>query len=287
MPGGMIFGKRSCSLEGKGELALAGQRALHLPAYRPGWKPILLAMQRSFGCGARSWTAIGSWTDGLTGCHRILDCHRRHRDAAAQLRPLPRRLGCRLGGSFQPLASPQMLLSLLLLWKQVDIIQGLGMLCFSFRVLYFNLFAAWGQSHTGWCWQQGKAAFWRFSQPGQVLEGQIHPLSSVRHLVTALWRRKELPSQKGKYFCAPPPPSLHLCMRSLVCIHPQTYFQAGLDLWTLLFKESTFSHYAEINYMFFLVLRFVYLLSCFSFPAEHFELRLTGSSFKYASPKTC
>lgn len=70
MPGGMIFGKRSCSLEGKGELARAGRRALHLPACRPGWKPILLAMRSSFGCGARSWTAIGSWTDGPTaiGC---------------------------------------------------------------------------------------------------------------------------------------------------------------------------------------------------------------------------
>lgn len=180
------------------------QRALHLLPDHCGFKPVFSAGQRSF-CRIPDW-------------HRILDCHQAleynwildfHQGSGMPsgsglpsdpglLLPQQRRCctsslpaahncshflapGPKAGGSFQPLASPPMSCALPLLLRRAGIFRGLGILVFSSLVLYFNLLAAWGQSHTGCCWQGGKAAFWRFLQLGQVLEREFHPLSSVRH----------------------------------------------------------------------------------------------------------
>lgn len=52
-------------------------------------------------------------------------------------------------------------------------------------------------------------------------------------------------------------------------------------------QESSFSHCAQLDSTFFLVLGLVYLLSRFSFIAENLGHGVTGSSFKHAHPKMC
>lgn len=114
-------------------------------------------------------------------CRRIPGCHRR--DAAA-------RPGCSGAASSRLWLRPRCPCPSLLL-QRVDLTPSLEH--FSLPGLYFSLFAAWGQSHTGCAGSRemplprGLSSWSRF----WTGDNTPYPLTDI---VTSFWGRKELPS---------------------------------------------------------------------------------------------
>lgn len=144
-----------------------GRTALCPPAW-PALRANLISCAEQLFLRCRTLDFIGCWIPSHPGLppHPGLPLPPRSRCCCASrlpalppLQPLPRRFWLHPRPS-----SPSLLL------KRVDAIPSLEY--FSFLALYFSLFAAWGQSHTGCCRQPGKAASRRVLQLGQVREGE-------------------------------------------------------------------------------------------------------------------